>query len=288
MISSKSYGLQNETRQYLRRLYAYGRELNGNDVNDIDNFIKGLKQLNLWQNTVCWPMRSVHNVGNGSTVLSLGGRGTYNGTIYNSASWGNGGITFATNSTTARDSRIDVTWRGFDLRNNITGIVVSDAGEADPPSSYIDQYFAGSNTLNGGFGLVTWREPAGGQAGVSGPQQVGYVSYITYSSQTVVPGLFNMWTAQRTSDIATDANTQNNKLFRNVTQIGNGSNSAQAPYGSMLLPTTTFVIGNGRTNTTLAPIGKISFTALINNSSVSVPTVYSLLRTTICRGLTFA
>jgi len=44
MISSKSYGLQNETRQYLRRLYSYGRELNSSDVADIDNFIKGLKQ----------------------------------------------------------------------------------------------------------------------------------------------------------------------------------------------------------------------------------------------------
>jgi hypothetical protein len=94
MIPTKSYSLQNETRQYLRRLYAYGKELNGVDIADLDNFIAGLKQLNLWQNIICWPMRSIHNIGTGSTVLSLGGGGTYNGTMLNSPTWGIIGMTF--------------------------------------------------------------------------------------------------------------------------------------------------------------------------------------------------
>ena len=92
MISSKSYGLQNETRQYLRRLYAYGKELAGTDVNDVDNFVKGLKQLNLWQNIVCWPMRSIHNIGTGSRVLSMGGYGPFDATLLNSATWSNDGV----------------------------------------------------------------------------------------------------------------------------------------------------------------------------------------------------
>ena len=98
MISSKSYGLQNETRQYLRRLYAYGKELAGTDVNDVDNFIKGLKQLNLWQNIVCWPMRSIHNIGTGSSVLSLGGYGPFDATLLNSATWSNDGVNRVTSS----------------------------------------------------------------------------------------------------------------------------------------------------------------------------------------------
>lgn len=89
----RTYGLAPETRQYLRRLYAYGRELKGDDISDIDNFVRGLKQLNLWGNTVCWPMRSIHNIGTGSTVLSLGGGGVYNGTMVNSPTWGTEGIT---------------------------------------------------------------------------------------------------------------------------------------------------------------------------------------------------
>jgi hypothetical protein len=94
MIQSKSYGLQNETRQYLRRLYAYNRELNPTDVADIDNFIKGLKQLNLWQNIVCWMMSSQYNIGSGSVLLSLGGFGRYDGSMFNSPVWSNRGIIF--------------------------------------------------------------------------------------------------------------------------------------------------------------------------------------------------
>jgi hypothetical protein len=103
MIQSKSYGLQNETRQYLRRLYAYGRELAPADVADIDNFVKGLKQLNLWQNMVCYPLRSIHNIGTGSTVLSLGSldRVSYNGTLVNSVTWSNTGLTFGGASQTS-------------------------------------------------------------------------------------------------------------------------------------------------------------------------------------------
>lgn len=93
-MNTRTFGLQKETRNYLRRLYAYGRELRGEDVADIDEFVKGLKQLNLWQNTVCWMMRSQHNIGTGSTVLSLGGGGKYDGVMVNSPSWGNDGISF--------------------------------------------------------------------------------------------------------------------------------------------------------------------------------------------------
>jgi hypothetical protein len=80
-------------------LYAYGRELAPTDVADIDNFVKGLKQLNLWQNIVCWPMRSIHNIGTGSRVLSLGGLGVFDGNAINSPSWGINGIDNITNTT---------------------------------------------------------------------------------------------------------------------------------------------------------------------------------------------
>ena len=94
MISSKSYGLQTETRQYLRRLYSYGRELNSSDVADIDNFIKGLKQLNLLQNIIVYPLRSQHNIGSGANVLSFGGIGKFDGIMINGPSWGLSGINF--------------------------------------------------------------------------------------------------------------------------------------------------------------------------------------------------
>ena len=90
----KSYGLQSETKQYLRRLYAYGRELAPTDIADVDNFIKGLKQLNLWQNIIAYPLRSQHNIGSASNVLSLGGLGKFDGVAQNSPTWGLSGINF--------------------------------------------------------------------------------------------------------------------------------------------------------------------------------------------------
>lgn len=93
MLYTKTYGLQKETRNYLRRLYTFNRELAPSDIADLDNFIKGTKQLGIWQNMVCWPLRSQQNIGSGSTVLSLGGLGTFNGTMVNSPSWGTTGVT---------------------------------------------------------------------------------------------------------------------------------------------------------------------------------------------------
>jgi hypothetical protein len=49
-------------------------------------------------------MRGIHNAGTGSTVYSLGGLGTFNGTLVNSPTWGTNGIT---NSATGR---IDTNW----------------------------------------------------------------------------------------------------------------------------------------------------------------------------------
>lgn len=91
-MNTRTFGLQKETRNYLRRLYTYGRELSPVDVNDIDDFIKGLKQLSLWGNTVCWLMRSKHNIGSGSSVFSIGGSNQYNATLVNSPTWGINGI----------------------------------------------------------------------------------------------------------------------------------------------------------------------------------------------------
>lgn len=43
---------------------------------------------------VCWPLRSSQNAGTGTTAYSLGGLGTYNGTLTNGPTWGTDGIVF--------------------------------------------------------------------------------------------------------------------------------------------------------------------------------------------------
>jgi len=49
---------------------------------------------------VCWPLRSSQNAGTGTTAYSLGGLGTYNGTLTNGPTWGTDGVNFVTASNT--------------------------------------------------------------------------------------------------------------------------------------------------------------------------------------------
>jgi hypothetical protein len=58
----------------------------------INYFVKGIKRLGLWDDMVCWPLRSAQNAGTGSTAYSLGGLGTFNGTLVNGPTWGANGV----------------------------------------------------------------------------------------------------------------------------------------------------------------------------------------------------
>ena len=71
--------------------------------NAINDFVLGIKNLGLWSDMVCWPLRSTQNSGTGTIAYSLGGFGTYNGTLVNSPSWGIDGITFTSGSSQAID-----------------------------------------------------------------------------------------------------------------------------------------------------------------------------------------
>jgi hypothetical protein len=60
----------------------------------ISAFVRGVKQLGLWNSMVCWPLRSSQNAGTGTTAYSLGGLGTFNGTLTNGPTWGASGVNF--------------------------------------------------------------------------------------------------------------------------------------------------------------------------------------------------
>ena len=107
MPTTRQYTFDIDTKRYLNRVNTY-RFLNGlsnitnGDAVDIDNFIIGLKDLGIWHNSICFLMRSQHNVGVGSTITSVGGQDNINGTLVNSPTWGLSGITFSgTNFITA-------------------------------------------------------------------------------------------------------------------------------------------------------------------------------------------
>jgi hypothetical protein len=59
----------------------------------VSAFVRGVKDLGLWESMVCWPLRSEQNAGTGTTAYSLGGLGTFNGTLVNGPTWEVDGLT---------------------------------------------------------------------------------------------------------------------------------------------------------------------------------------------------
>jgi hypothetical protein len=73
---------------------AYCRVSGATERKAISDFVRGVKNLGLWNDMVCWPLRSTQNAGTGTTAYSLGGLGTFNGTLTNGPTWGADGVTF--------------------------------------------------------------------------------------------------------------------------------------------------------------------------------------------------
>jgi len=76
------------------RYFATAGVTDATGRSQINTFVRGIKSLGLYNNMVCWPLRSTQNAGTGTTAYSLGGLGVYNGTLTNGPTWGTSGITF--------------------------------------------------------------------------------------------------------------------------------------------------------------------------------------------------
>jgi hypothetical protein len=92
----KSYGLQRETKAYLRRLRAAGRVLDKSAIADIDDFVRGMKEIGVWQHVIdAWLLNPNQNAGAGLTVFGLI---SLNGSLVGTPLWSNTGVYFTSNS----------------------------------------------------------------------------------------------------------------------------------------------------------------------------------------------
>lgn len=85
----------------------------------ISRFVTGIKDLGLWNNMVCWPLRSSQNAGTGTTAYSLGGLGTFSGTLTNGPTWGVDGVVFD-----GSNDRVALANNSFGTGNSATSIWV--------------------------------------------------------------------------------------------------------------------------------------------------------------------
>jgi len=108
MATTRKYTFDIDTKRYLNRVNSH-RLLNGlpnianADAVDIDNFIIGLKDLELWADSYIWLLMSQYNVAAGASLVGLNGN-TPTGTLVNSPTWSTSGIVFLNSSA----QRIDI------------------------------------------------------------------------------------------------------------------------------------------------------------------------------------
>jgi len=291
MPRTRTYGIDIDTIRYAQRVKSgSGATILPEPLKQINKFVIGVKKLGLWNSMVCWPMRSIHNAGTGSGVYSLGGLGVFNGTMVNSPTWSQYGVEFATNPTTNRSRHISVPWStngGYDIRSNSSVMLVSDFGEIVGAGSAQDQFlFGGGATANFRYGGTNTRSNNSSPGtSIQGPANVGAINYATQSNQALAAATWRMWTTQRENNEAANSNVQGNRHFRDTTQIANGSNAAGVGYEAIPNASEVLILGNGRGNSSLAPIGKIAFVSVISNWQVNVSIVRDLYKRTLGIGL---
>ena len=128
---------------------------------EINHFVKAIKGLGLWNSMVCWPLRSSQNAGTGTTAYSLGGLGTYNGTLVNGPTWGINGVTLDGSNdyiiaTLPFDIKKSSVFQVNKLINPGTGAFNSyfGAGDASSISGSENLIVHQGSSFGGGFGIT--------------------------------------------------------------------------------------------------------------------------------------
>lgn len=139
---------------------AYCARSGATDRAAINAFVRGVKSLGLWNSMVCWPLRSTQNAGTGTTAYSLGGLGTYNGTLTNGPTWGSDGVNFADNTTQHISTQLTpdtannfLIWAAMQCNAQgtaVNGVCGSRGGDLAV------SYFSCFQNTTGGFNAVLW------------------------------------------------------------------------------------------------------------------------------------
>jgi hypothetical protein len=117
MILAPTLTLNTPARGYDADATAFAARSGATDVAALSAFVKGVKELGLWNNMVCWPLRSTQNAGTGTIAYSLGGLGTFDGTLTNGPVWDSVGLNFD-----GSDDRVTLPNGSFGTSNAATSI----------------------------------------------------------------------------------------------------------------------------------------------------------------------
>jgi hypothetical protein len=219
----------------------------------IRDFAAGVNDLGLWNSMVCWPLRSSQNAGTGTTAYSLGGLGTFNGTLVNGPTWGADGIAFD-----GSDDYATANWPS--ITSEITVVAVHKVNSVSSGNRVIQ--FRGSQ--RGGL----WSPFSDGS---------GYWDAIN-ENQARTQGALGATANTFFSHIGV-ANSLGLNHWRNGTSL---ISTSTTPASFNYVPS---VVELGRNETVATYQGTIAFVLLTQASSISASALHALYRNTLGTGL---
>ncbi len=286
----RTYGLDIDTIRFAQRVkQGAGVTILPEPLKQINKFVVGIKKLRLWDSMICWPMRSMHNAGTGSTVYSLGGLTISNGTMVNAPTWGQGGLFFKP------DSYINaINYPNYPYNTGQYGFsmfsVVNPLGWL--PNSTFREF-----VLLGGWGLLPRLHLTAGVGG--GDSMLLQKIYINYNDAALGPGFVNNF-ARIFGAPSTNFNVYKNNFFfagyspgatiqtcsftvDDITRFNGGSIQPAGAFGTLPTSPTQLRVGSINASTN----GLVSISTLIN-TSISPDTmqlIRNLYRRTLGTGL---
>ena len=236
------------------------------DVEAIDKFVKGVKALDLYNSMVCWPLRSTQNSGTGTTAFSLGGLGTFNGTLISGPAWTANGLTFdATNENVQLPDNANL----YNARSGMVAFKTTNSAENQ-------QLIEFQSTLSVADWYYLFRFQGNVGAGASGVRlsmtRNGTSSVSDNTGRTI--NLTDFQSAAFTMDDTTD------NIFRNgAIEVGGARTGLSAinPTGARNIR---LIFGSSNATT-----GAFAMTSTTKWSNTQVAALHSLYRTTLGTGL---
>ena len=221
----------------------------------IRDFAAGINALGLWNSMVCWPLRSTQNAGTGTTAYSLGGLGTFNGTLVGGPTWEADGVAY--------DGVNDGITTSFALGTTqvFCGVV------GDMPTSGNDGNFFGG--INSNSHTIYWVNP---RSGFGGQYRYGTaIGQYFVIGDNITSGV-QMWSAIGGAGL-------NVKGYRSTTLLGTAGTAATEPSPNLL--NTGLLLGR-----TLGGYeGKAAFAFIIHAAPASPDAFYTLYKSTLGTGL---
>lgn len=230
----------------------------------VSRFVTGIKDLGFWSNMVCWPLRSSQNAGTGTTAYSLGGLGTFNGTLTNGPTWGADGIVFTRTSS----NYINIPTFTSSPSSYLFGVVFNPVGSGADASSVIISHNGTNNADAMQINDSTLNVLNGGH------RQIAASTYVSPSNQTYTSGVFQFVQQGWSGSVVRRVLNKTSEAIANSSAFGGFISPARINARSDASQ-----FGNDKT---------ISFAYILHNQGASQSTthsIYDTYKTTLGQGL---